>query len=243
VHRPVDRRRVPARHVPERPQGQAGRIGDPEAAVAEVAPQLREQGGGGGVVEVHGVAAPDLELHQAEGVARAGPLAEPQGAVSDGGEQRRGRRLALPADDLVALAGQVAGVPGGGGEDLAPSDRGRDVPGGPEDHGLDRRREDRGPVAAGLADDHFGGEGDLARGVEGAQPELRHVDHHRRPLEAPRRPAPALGTRPLAAGDWLLVAACSAVTLVLGQLVKARPRRRAGRAEPSRLHFDQGRGP
>ncbi|HLE85858.1 MAG TPA: cation-transporting P-type ATPase [Thermoanaerobaculia bacterium] len=39
-----------------------------------------------------------------------------------------------------------------------------------------------------------------------------------------------LGTRPLAASDWLLVAACSAVTLVLGQLVKARPRRRAGKA-------------
>jgi hypothetical protein len=39
-----------------------------------------------------------------------------------------------------------------------------------------------------------------------------------------------LGTRPLAAGDWLLVAACSAITLVLGQLVKARPRRQ-GRAE------------
>jgi Ca2+-transporting ATPase len=52
-----------------------------------------------------------------------------------------------------------------------------------------------------------------------------------------------LGTRPLAAGDWLLVAACSALTLVLGQLVKARPRQHAGKAEPSRLHFDQGRGP
>ena len=50
---------------------------------------------------------------------------------------------------------------------------------------------------------------------------------------------PTLGrlfsTHPLSARDWLLVAGCAGATLVIGQLVKVRPRRRGGRPALDRL--------
>jgi P-type Ca2+ transporter type 2C len=55
--------------------------------------------------------------------------------------------------------------------------------------------------------------------------------------------AQLFGTRPLGAADWFLVGGSSAITLVLGQLLKARPRRHAGRAIGNRLGTDPGGNP
>ncbi len=185
-HGLADRRSVPAWVPGQRVLRKQRRLLDPDAAVAEVAPGLREQRARRRVVEVDVHRIRHGELHFAERILGPGTLADPHRPGRDG--RQVGRRnlsrqgVAVAGDEFHLLTLQIAWVTLQSRQDFAACDRDRHIPVREEVelvHLGNEHRRRRPPL---LADHHVAFEHERhpptvqrIAGI-GPKPEIRDVD-------------------------------------------------------------------